>query len=460
MQVTILDPETAAAQPTASEELGLVDGEFQVFRNPREGETEGHFETGWTVRDALNKREPDGTSHPAVVLEKKTVDAQGSEITEEKTIDRETFLSWQQPAETVTDQPIDESVEADNPFMQYEELEIAEDLGETAVEQTAEVDELPQVVAENFEHSEPVEATEGAEAPESVTTEEQKLEAVDLQAIFADETSFERVLSDQTVSQETIQELATIAAQWKATLGVVKAIDETWNEDLRPAVDAMLRELPNNVSSLQRLRHQTEDIAASVQQLVQAREYGDTESAQRAFNQLNLDMAIPTFRAAARTFNEPDELLPSGRQLRTQNEVVFEKLSHARSNRGFSSADYRDLVAYAQSHLSSGTTASQLIEGMGAETYPILQSWQATEQLANETAAMSAVLPVEDVATMCTRLSSSLEDLQYQPNANIDDLWNIKRLTILLRDELEAAQGRFYKLQISAENTLGSRPRT
>ena len=461
---SLLTPEQAAEQPSAAEELGLVDGEFQVWRNPAHGEAEGHFETGWTVNDTLNQRQEDGSLRPFVIVQKKVIaqDGEGT-ISYEKVFDHATFMSWQQP-ETANDAPSENTMamdmalalavpnaeelavesSADMQETGQHEIELAEDLGETALEDAG---------AQLVELAEPIEAEVAAEVP---PTDEAGSEAaaedvpVDLRAIFADGASLEAAIDDTTLQPEVRMQLTQLGESWKATFGVSKAIEQAWGEDLQPALRAVLNEVPDSTSSLHRLVQESEDLATALRQLGDAHTYRDTETAQRTLRQMNLDVAIPNLRSAAHRLASPDDVIPSGRRLRTQNEVAFERVNHAVHDRLMTPQDYQDLANYVQPLLATGAGLPEIDSEMQAATAGSKQSWNTAQETVQEAAMMFMTLPLEDAGRLLSGMASSLEELQYR--SDLEYVWDIKQKALRLTESLGDVRARLYRFQVTAEN--------
>lgn len=94
--VQIMTPEQAAALPSAAQEIGVVDGQFNVEIAGQDGSVT--TETGWTVQDALNAKQEDGSLKAIVIIEKEVPNATGDgTITERRQVDYDTFYGWQQP---------------------------------------------------------------------------------------------------------------------------------------------------------------------------------------------------------------------------------------------------------------------------------------------------------------------------------------------------------------------------
>ncbi len=459
----LLTPEEAAAQPTAAEELGLIDGEFQVWRNSAEGEADGHFETGWTVRDALNKRQEDGSLRPIVIVQKKVRDLDGESLTTyEKVFDHDTFMSWQQPksADAVSENtmPMDMASELAAPNTEdstvestsdvhetsQPDIEIAEDLGEIALEESgAELVEL----VEPTQPEAPTD-TPTSEGPSSELSAEEA--PVDLRAIFADGASLEAAAVDDSLRPEVRTQLTQLGESWKATFGLSKAIEEAWGEDLLPAVRAVMNEVPDSTSSLHRLVQESEDLTTALRQLGEAHTYRDNETAQRILRQMNLDIAIPSLRSAAHRLSSPDDLIPSGRRLQTQNEVAFERVNHAEHDRIMTPQDYQDLADFAQPYLAAGGGLQEIDNEMYAATSGAKRSWVTAQETVQEAVMLFATLPLDDAGRMLSGLATSLEDLQYRPD--LDYVWDIKQKALHLSESLGDVRSRLYRFQVTVEN--------
>ena len=147
-QLHVLSLEETALPLTPAQAIGVVDGEFQVYRRPAEGETEGYFETGWTVAKSFDAPVRDGSVIPALMLEKVfdtgRFDENGEKVfvISKKPIQLQVFRSWQQPhtSEVSDVDALAAGLQGENVLNTDLEVDslpdiaVVEEIGETAVE--------------------------------------------------------------------------------------------------------------------------------------------------------------------------------------------------------------------------------------------------------------------------------------------------------------------------------------
>ncbi len=407
VQPPISTPEDQATQLTAAQEAGVVDGDFQVSMD----DESTVFESGWKVKDVLNKRGENGSSTPVVVIEKSSESPDGVSTIMRKTVPREIFDSWQQPSSHGTTVETAQGEESLQPTAAVENtpettletmhlIAVAEDVGAKAVEESgAVVVELPETaipaVAESSEEAEGV---------------------VDMANIFKDGQSIENALQDPSLSPEVRFNIEAVAMQWKATHGAVKVIEQLWGEDLQPALQRLFDEASQTARSTQGLLQRTHDISASLIRLTTAREYGDVDDERRIMSQLQLDIAVPDLRRKATECNNADELMPSGRSVRVQAEVAFETVTHACRDKNITPIDFDAIAAHVLPMLQAGATLNIIDENMHDDTKNIFKQWANNVQLVEEAAAGYNMIQTDTFAgDSLMALARQLETLQYEP---------------------------------------------
>ena len=433
-QLHVLSPEETAPPPTPAQEIGVVDGEFQVYRNPAEGETEGHFETGWTVAKSFDVPVEDGSTIPALMLEKVfdtgRFDENGEKVfvISKKPIQLEVFRSWQQPeliesTKLVTETELPHVLEgsaAESMAKTLHELTVAEELGETAVEISgAELVELPKE-----DEASAAELSQDAEA------------AVDMVSIFKDGQSLEGALEDPSLSPEARHDIEAVALQWKATHGAVEVIKQVWGEDLKPALQRLLDEATQTARSTQGLLQRTDEISRSLDLLSTAREYNDVSTERQIVSQLQLDIAVPDIRRKAVQYADADESMPTGRRVRAEAETAFEAVNHARHDKRVTPEDFEAIAAHVRPMLQAGATLAAVTAGMYDETQDVIRHWNNTEHLVEEAGIAFNMLKSDTMASdALASLARQLETLQYEPQHS-----DVSSMRVAARHALDGLQ--------------------
>ena len=416
-QLHVLSLEETALPLTPAQEIGVVDGEFQVYRNPTEGETEGHFETGWTVTKSFDAPVEDGSAIPALMLEKVfdtgRFDENGEKVfvISKKPIQLEVFRSWQQPhtSEVSDVDALAAGLQGENVLNtdlevgSLPDIAVVEEIGETAVEESGAVELV--IAAEPT-----VDATNVSEAlPESG-------ESVDFVAIFADGPSLETTLQDLAVSPELRSELVSLAEQWKSTMSTVAAIERVWGEDLRPVVQDLAGEAAKSVSGLHTFVVQLDAIQIKMERLGTAREYNDVASEQAILKELERDHSFDVLDGGVKTFSNPDESLPSTGKLKNAALVAFENVNHAGHVSEMTDGDYNDLAAYAQPLIAMGVSVAEIQKSIVENNDGIVQLWKKTETTVEEVNSYAAVSATTKMGQLLQNLVSHMNRWRDNPN--------------------------------------------
>ncbi len=297
--------------------------------------------------------------------------------------------------------------------------EIAQEPSEEQNTATSETEstEQPQAAEQHQTEEEPqateeqLQATEEPQTPETVQAPE--LETPTTQEIFASDESIEKTLRDPNVDPTVKTELQAVLNQWKQ-LQSAEVITETWNQDIQP----QLLQLKEAAPALLNVVGQADNLRAQIQAgLIQIRDVlanrGGVQEISEVLNRTNMRQAFLDLEVATSTMQTNEDLTSAMTRLAVNAEDADTRIRQAQNRESLSPEDaeaFRNQFAEGiQAGVPLSTLRSELDQALSERRTP---AWrQQKETIDNALMAARRATTAGDLTLAFNRLRDGMDML-------------------------------------------------